>query len=1036
MSEPQTEIHFGPFRLDLTAQELWRDGQRVALRPKTWVLLRYLAERPERLVTKDELLDGVWAGVAVYEEAVARAIRELRQALHAEAPGLRFIEVVYGRGYRFRLNPGESTSRTAPALAETLDRCLGVLGVTDDAPSLSGRDAERARLRAALDGAGKGRARLIVLGGEAGIGKTRLIADLVGVALERGLTTLVGRCQEGASHPPFWPWSQILRSHFARHSGEATQGDATDLLPLLPELAPRLASPAAANKADSSEARYRLFDAVLRTIRGLATRGQALVVIEDVHWIDADSLALLNLLVREVGDLPMLLVVSYRPIDGANVEPVFSALARESRLVRIDVPPLDRDTAHDLFTELGAAAVDEGLVRQLLVETSGNPYFCVELWRQLRDEQAVQLVDGSWRGSSKPQRIPDGIRTTLRRRLDRLTPNTLSLLRAAAVLGCEFDFGIVAAAGNLDADAALDALDEAIDSAILLEVSEAPSHYRFAHALLAETLYDDLSTVRRASLHWRIGEVLERIANYAGEDLSSEIASHLSRGILRGDPDKVVEYAVRAAKLATAACAYEAATSHLEAALRAIATSPPPDTTSLRCRVLVELAESCDRAGDGTRSRQCFEEAAALARRLGDANALARAAFGLATRWTYADASVVALLEEALDVCGDTDPALRARLMARLAQSLYMLPDTRARRETLCSDALTLARKTTDAGLIGQVLNDSLEALFHCDNLDEQEAMASSLYGAAAASGDATLQLQAHAWRIEVSMCRGHLRAADEELATFLARATDVRQPRSVAMAHAFAAALATARGDFASAETHARAAATLGARLHEESAAWIAYAQLMTIRREQGLPFEVEGDQREIQPPDPGSTPFGRVARWLLPFNLAERGDYDAARSIFEILAGELHDLPGENSRNNRIAALASLAEVAGLFEDRATAMAVLPLLSRYSAHWVVMGFGVVVAASVHNSLGLLKGVLGETDAAARHFDQAIAEHKREGAVVVQARTLHNYARLLLRRDARGDRQRAQDFIDQGFSLAQRHHLAAAEAKLKRLVA
>lgn len=101
---------FGPFRLDPATESIWRDGEEIRLRPKTFTLLRYVVERPRRLITKDELLGAVWGDVAVGEAALAVCVGEIRKALGDEARTPRFIETVHGRGYRAR-PPGARAAR-------------------------------------------------------------------------------------------------------------------------------------------------------------------------------------------------------------------------------------------------------------------------------------------------------------------------------------------------------------------------------------------------------------------------------------------------------------------------------------------------------------------------------------------------------------------------------------------------------------------------------------------------------------------------------------------------------------------------------------------------------------------------------------------------------------------------------------------------------------------------------------------------------------------------------------------------------------
>ncbi len=147
-------IDFPPYRLDLRDERLWRDQRAVALRPKTWALLRYLAEHPNVLVEKDELVIAVWGDVAVSDDALTRTISELRRKLHDDPRAPRFIQTVHRRGFRF-IAPIDDTIAPAPMLA--------------------GRDRELARLWTLFRQACDGTRQIVFVAGEAGSGKTSLV---------------------------------------------------------------------------------------------------------------------------------------------------------------------------------------------------------------------------------------------------------------------------------------------------------------------------------------------------------------------------------------------------------------------------------------------------------------------------------------------------------------------------------------------------------------------------------------------------------------------------------------------------------------------------------------------------------------------------------------------------------------------------------------------------------------------------------------------------------------------------------------------
>src|SRR5262245_58486983 len=202
---PSASILFPPFRLELGGEQLWRDGTVIALRPKTFAVLRHLLENAGRLVTKDELLDTVWPRTAVSDTVLKSCVRELRKALGDDVDSPRYIETVHRRGYRFR--------------DAALTPSLGPPGPRRAAPSIVGRNAELAALRGWLDEADRGERRLVFVTGEPGIGKTALVdAFLANLGAAGHPVVAQGQCieQYGAGEP-YLPIIEALSRLCSRH---------------------------------------------------------------------------------------------------------------------------------------------------------------------------------------------------------------------------------------------------------------------------------------------------------------------------------------------------------------------------------------------------------------------------------------------------------------------------------------------------------------------------------------------------------------------------------------------------------------------------------------------------------------------------------------------------------------------------------------------------------------------------------------------------------------------------------------------------
>jgi tetratricopeptide (TPR) repeat protein len=534
---------------------------------------------------------------------------------------------------------------------------------------------------------------------------------------------------------------------------------------------------------------------------------------------------------------------------------------------------------------------------------------------------------------------------------------------------------------------------------------------------------------------------LAAMAGEHGEIRLTGLAHHFFEAGSAGDPQRAIAYARQAADQALALYAYDAAARHLEHAGRLLAESRLPGWEASLCEINLAQAEALDRAGDGARARATFAQAADRARNLSLPEHLARAALGLATRWTYDDPTVLPILDEAAQGVGDADPRLRARLLGRLAQALYFMPDSAERRVHLCDEAAALARRVGDPALLGEVLADRLEALFHDSNIEDQCATATTLMQVAPTTGDPRIDLTARAWWIVLSMRRGLLREADSELVRFAQLADDLRQPRFRWYALYFSAALALARGRVSEAERLALEALQVGGPVSSDGTTMVAWAQLFAVRREQGQLHSLAelGTTAQVSalPASQSGRIFSGLGLWLLPLFLSEQGRFTEARAAFDsAMAGGVRHLPPENGRNTRITALAALAMACGSLDDRAAAQQLYEALHPYAALWNVSGWGYVCNTAVTQVLGTLAGVMREWDIAIQHFEAAIQAHDREGAVTAQVHTLHNYARMLLTRNARGDRAQSRKLVTRGLTLATEHGLAHLGAKLAHLTA
>ena len=399
-----------------------------------------------------------------------------------------------------------------------------------------GRAGELATLTADLDAAVGGRGGVVLVAGEPGIGKTRLAEELAARATARGVVVLWGRCWEGAGAPSFWPWVQVVRGYVQvqagdpaslRHDLGAGAADIAQLVPAVHDCIPDLPAPP---PLEPEAARFRLFDSLAGFLRTAAARRPLLLVLDDLHWADVPSLALLRFMSRELEGTGPLVVGNYRQSEVGQGHPLLAAVADLTRgqhrwLLLGGLG--QRDVASFVAMAAGAEASEE-LAAEVYRQTDGNPFFVTEMVRLLASQGRL---DPAARGAAVLRGgLPEGVRAVVAERLGHLSGDCRRILEVAAVVGRDFELRVLQPASGLDAERLLVLLEEAEAARVAGAVPGGLSRWRFAHALVREVLYEGLLAARRVHLHGLVGEALEAVyAADPGPHLA-ELAHHLVRG--------------------------------------------------------------------------------------------------------------------------------------------------------------------------------------------------------------------------------------------------------------------------------------------------------------------------------------------------------------------------------------------------------------------------------------------------------------------------------------------------------------------------
>lgn len=433
-----------------------------------------------------------------------------------------------------------------------------------------GRERELATLRAHLDAAKGGAGGVVLVAGEPGIGKTRLLAELAGRARADGWQVLTGRAHDTEGMPPYLPFIEALRAAVRDGSPERLRAQlgrgAAEVARLLPELRELLPDLPVSPPVSPEQERYRLFEGVCDALDGIARGGEIglLLMLDDLHWADTSTLALLQHLARRLAGVPTLVVAAYRTVAAEPAKAftdTLAALAREGAPVPLVLPPLGMGETAVLAAGIAGGEVAEPVAAAIQRATEGNPFFIGEVVRHLQAEGRNLRQPGAATGDIT---VPELVRQVIVVRLGQLRPATTALLRQGAVLGDGFTLEVARTASGLEDDAALDALEEALDAGMLRAEGDA---YHFAHALIRRTLYDALSPPRRQRLHLRAAEAIETAH---GRQLGPHVAALATHYRLAGaatDPEKAITYALQAGETAQAVFAWEEAAHHWQAAL-------------------------------------------------------------------------------------------------------------------------------------------------------------------------------------------------------------------------------------------------------------------------------------------------------------------------------------------------------------------------------------------------------------------------------------------------------------------------------------
>jgi DNA-binding NarL/FixJ family response regulator len=902
-----------------------------------------------------------------------------------------------------------------------------------------GRERELAALGTALDQALGGAGRVVMLSGEPGIGKTRTAEMLARYAEHRDVRVLWGRCYEEPGAPPFWPWLQVIRASAESYDDARLRAllnaGGGDLAEIVPELAQRLPDLVRVERpADATQARFRLFDAIAGFWKRVAADAPHLLVLDNLHWADAPTLRLLEFLAPALGGAQLLVLGTYRDIELSRRHPLSNTLgelARDARFQRLRLAGLSLGEASRFMSAASGRPLPPDLAAAVHDQTEGNPLFLGEITRFLLQEGVLDEAAAAARAGLGPvlRRIPEGVKEVIGTRLNRLSPACNAVLANAAAIGRTFGADVLAQVDGGAEEPLSAALEEAL-AATVIEPSAEPGWFQFSHALVRETLYDEIPPLRRTRLHLRIGAALETLQGRDPMSSLAALAYHYCAALPGGDPRKAADYAQRAAERADQLFAYEEAARYCRLALQALEAKGADDDPARRCRLLIALGEALVKTGENLQAAEVLQHAAESAKALGVTPEFARAAlaFEEATwRPGIPGEAAARLLRDALAGLPEEDSIVRARVLSSLTRALVF---SGALDEAMAvhREALAMARRIGDRGTIAAALRAVATARWLPQEFAARVGTTLEAERLAAEIGDRERMLEAASWRLFDLMELGDLSARAREFEAYTRLADEVRQPFYQYIGVSSRAMMALFEGRLAESERLAREALELGGRMPGLDAEGVYGIQMFSVRREQGrlaelAPVVAHFVQRTAA-----------AAKWRpgLALVYSELGLAAEARAEFETIAAEGFERVPKDAR--WVTCMTYLAEVCAFLGDAERAAVLYAELAPFEGRNLIAPPNVACFGAASRHLGLLAATMKRWPDAERHFEAALAMNARQSGRPWLAHTQHQYAAMLLARNAAGDRERAITLLDEAVAAAREIGMAVLEARAAAL--
>jgi class 3 adenylate cyclase/tetratricopeptide (TPR) repeat protein len=949
-----------------------------------------------------------------------------------------------------------------------------------------GREGEKQELRRYAKTAVDGQGTMVLIGGEAGVGKSRLVEEIASEARSLGMLALLGRCYEMTGAPPYIPFVEMLESAGRLTSPEALRAALGDSAPevakLVPELRRMLPDIQLPPELPPEQERRYAFNGVRDFLTRAGRVQPLLLIIEDLHWADDSSIVLLLHIAQQLSDMPVLILATYRDLEvspGSPLSRAFEELTRQRLARSLAVKRLPEPAVAAMLRTLGGREPPKTLTDVIFAETEGNPFFVEEVLKHLAEEGRLFDDNGQWRSelSVGEADVPETLRLVIGRRLDRLGENVRRVLTGAAVIGRSFSFELLTALSELDADALLDAIDEAERAQLLISMSDgAQVTFRFSHELIRQTLLSSVSAARRQRLHLRAAEEIEQAHTFARQEHAPDVAYHLAEAGATADPVKTAHYLTLAGDRALSSAAYEDALRNYEDAL----SSQPGGERRTHADLLYKRGFALRSLGRWEEALAGWRQAVAAYQSVGDIEAIGRIYGAITQQLLWAGR-----FEEALDLSlrglrriGRRPSPDRCLLLVGGGLTLSLVGFHEAG-DRMMSQAVDLAEELGDSHLLGRVL--VYKAFHHLcyAELAEELVAATKACALLRAAGDMWELANALALRTFALLGSGQIDEVDQAGLELHPLATRVGHYGALLFCERILDQREFMRDpDFARREAYAIRDRELcleaGIPVQSQSYSYLALVRLWQGRWDESLSC----CQQAIADEAPGV--FLGID-WSTLFRVRSAAGQKAA--ALGMLQEKYSMMPGRMTPARRVSTMLLLLRAAGSsglnvrivwnmarqtgsspFAKRALRRGQVKTIGVYLAGLgLVEGLGelregkeagkyYLVVAEGLNSTGAVLGYLGARltepiagiaaagaglwQEAEAHFQKAMRQADELPHKLEQPEVRRWYARMLLDRDAVGDRDEARRFLQEAIAMYREigmpKHVEMAEALLK----